>query len=603
MQFSLRILSQCLNINYCLEKIRPHLETLLFELCLPLLSLNSKDDEYWKHEPQQFVYSQSVKSDDQNIIKNGAETVIKQIIRLEASDGETMIFKLVNYISYYFSTGANPRRPTEAITPLTKESLMHCFECVYDEVMDEPKISEKLEVVLESFIIPEFSSSHDILRWRACSVFAKYGAVELSREATSAAVCEGILGAIRCKRLPTKVKGVEALNIAVAQERAKERLKPHLGEVLKAVLELMNEIELDQLVLALEGIVIEYADSLGGDALEVVNQLANCFFTYQEEAASSGVKDEFGESEISRASEACLDAISNILKAGSLQLSLCSSMSGQILQIVNVCLESRDMICFEKSLSLLNQLLYLSPQLEDSLLFYYPVLCYLVLGRPDSSPTVDPALVPPGLRQVLQSLGTQPSALLDGFGSVTPCFLNFVAKVGGAFLTHCDLYGIAFVDLLFEVVRRVGMQYLQSRNEYDLIYSLRIVNCLLENFQNKLGELFGRFGGLVFDLLSLEEPSNVLLTACLTTVSVMLWYSPSAFQELACKRDKWPQIAQVWLENNALFTGANEKEYYLFGLASLLTLPAEHLKVVESNLSLLRSNKSPSSWSSCLLRF
>jgi len=84
------------------------------------------------------------------------------------------IYFFINYTGFCFREGKDPRTNKE-MTCISKEYLLHGFECMASLVSDHEIILNQMEQILATSVIPELSSEEGILRARACSVFSTYG--------------------------------------------------------------------------------------------------------------------------------------------------------------------------------------------------------------------------------------------------------------------------------------------------------------------------------------------------------------------------------------------------------------------------------------------
>lgn len=66
--------------DYIFQKVHAHLESALLDVCIPLLGLNAKDQEYWEEDQAQFVYASVSLIDDHNIIKNASKLLIELLL-------------------------------------------------------------------------------------------------------------------------------------------------------------------------------------------------------------------------------------------------------------------------------------------------------------------------------------------------------------------------------------------------------------------------------------------------------------------------------------------------------------------------------------------
>lgn len=79
---------------------------------------------------------------------------------------------------------------------------------------------------------------------------------------------------------------------------------------------------------------------------------------------------------------ASLSAIKNILVSKISQESM-DEITPTILKLVNSALIDENITVLENCLGFLNIILYKSNNLNDDLMHYFPVLCYIIIGRPN----------------------------------------------------------------------------------------------------------------------------------------------------------------------------------------------------------------------------
>lgn len=193
------------------------------------------------------------------------------------------------------------------------------------------------------------------------------------------------------KNLPVRVNAVMALNTLIDVPEIKEAMVGELHIILTSILKLMNEIDLDHLVKALKEITVEFDDKIGPYAVDLVKSLAESFVKYKQNAYKNSkenqanllLMDEDG-SESNLAAEMCLDAINNILRID-LPEDVYTNVGPTIIGLFDMALLSNSPTCLEKSLSFLNIVIYkYKGALPQDLVFYFPLLCYLVSGFPHS---------------------------------------------------------------------------------------------------------------------------------------------------------------------------------------------------------------------------
>lgn len=572
-------------ITYCLSTVRnsleiddifkmaeKHLEPMLLDHILPMLALNSKDEELWKTDPADYIYSQRVKSDDHNLLKNAAEEAVSYLSALEV-DNELLLYKIVNFIGFCFVKGCNPRN-NQVIDPLQKEYLFNVLEIVGDRLQYHKALVENLPPFFVQFVIPELLSDHDVIRARACSVYANLGAiVEYPDQSHYITACQGICNCLASKCLPIKVGAAESLQVFLSHPAAKELLANDLEKILDLVLDLMNQIELDELVEALEGIIKEFGGKAGKYTVRLIEGLTMAFFQYKNNIGNKDEgADEFLGNESTRAAEATLNTINNILKSN-LTDAVYMEVGSFILQIFNSTLLSCDDVCFDKCLGLLNLLLYKAKSLNDQLVFYFPLICYLIIGKPSGNPTSDITNFPEDLQEVILKVNTK-RRWFESLASVVGCFLNFMQKCGPDFLRGTDFYGNSFTDLLFMVIRKIGEECMQSKQYGNLLYSLRIIMGLLENFRGMVDNQLLNILQIVRELLNESQGNkNSLRSMILQVVAMMLWYNPQYTVQMLRNQNYFDELISVWFDHLAQFETEHEKERELYGIVALISLP------------------------------
>jgi hypothetical protein len=506
------------------------------------------------------------------MLKNSAEEAIFYLSGLEV-DNELLLYKIVNFIGFCFVKGCNPRN-NAPVDPLQREYLFNVLEVIGDRLQYHKPLIENLPPFFEQFVIPELMSDHDVLRARACSVYANLGAiVEYNNQNSYIQACQGICNCLSSKCLPIRVPAAESLHVFLLHPAARELLANDLEKVLDLILDVMNQIELDELVVALEGIIKEFGGRAGKYTVRLIEGLTLAYFQYKNNSNKGDEgADEFLGDESTRAAEASLNTINNILKSN-LDNQVYMDVGKYILQIFNSTILSCDDVCFDKCLGLLNLLLYKANKLDEQLVFYFPLICYLIVGKPHGNIKMDISNFPEELQEVILKVNTK-RKWFDSLSSVVGCFLNFMQKCGPNFLQGTDFYGNSFTDLLFMVIRKIGEECMKTKQYGNLLYSLRIIMGLLENFQGQVDNHLLSILQIVRELLNeCQGNKNSLRSMILQVVAMMLWYNPNFTAQMLISQNYFNELLQVWFEHLAQFETEHEKERELYGIVSLVRLP------------------------------
>lgn len=580
----LRSFQNGLQNDFIFEKFNVHLESLILDICIPLLALNAKDQEYWQEDPQQFVYASKSLVDDHNIVKNASQNLIELLVNCTAPDNQGYAYKLINFLAFYFKNKTNPRDKSP-LDPLKTEYLLRALEISFQTISYEQEICSKLEELFRGIVIPNLDSEHDVVKSRACSVIAMYGSLEMTDKSIYQEIIPKICACTTNKNLPVKINAVLALNSLMEYPEVKSMMASELSTVLKTILELMNEIDLNYLVNALKGIVSEFSTEIGPYAVDLVKSLAQSFVKYKQNAYKNA-KEHTGSvllmdedsSESNLAAEMCLDAINNILRAD-LKDEVYFSVGKTIMELFDMSLLSDSATCLEKSLSFVNIIVHkTNSALEDELMFYFPILCYLATGFPHANEINSlVGKIPDKNVELLRKLPPKQYPIFNQAYLLSP-ILNFLQTCSqtNQFLEASDLFGTSFTDLLFQTIQCLGDNAFQSNNNIDLFLSIRLIMGFLENFRGQIDNLLPGILAILTEVLRTERAPH-LKSTLVGAFSIAILYDPKLFiqywdqkgHEAKVQFFSWYQTEVANLESDI------DRERALYGLAALLSLGNE----------------------------
>lgn len=157
---------------------------------------------------------------------------------------------------------------------------------------------EQVEAMLLTFVAPCFQSPHGHLRAKACWVANEFCDFTYSGCETSGAgpqfcgLFECVMRALGDAELPVRVDAVVALRAFVEELADLDILKPLLPGLLDSVFGLMAEIDNEDLVFTLEGIVEKFGDEIAPYAANLATQLAGAFWKYTQATEDDGEDDD-----------------------------------------------------------------------------------------------------------------------------------------------------------------------------------------------------------------------------------------------------------------------------------------------------------------------
>jgi len=588
LHFSLKYVFYALRLAKTWLMIHPHLEKIMFDVLIPMLFLTPKDESVWNSDPDEYVRKEEDFTQISNNNKNAAMDLIEAICKQSDPNNQSYLKIFFTYAAFCMMNNQDPRT-NQPLDLLLKESLLWALGILKDDIFNDEQLKAQMETILEQYVLPEFKNQIGFLRARACWIFGKYGHIEFKNPQNIKVAVEGISHCLMDTQLPVRVKAAVALNCLLTQKEAEDLLRPSLSKILEIYLKLMDQIDNEGIVAALEGIVDSYNQEIVPYAYDLVVHLTSAFHKYCQKsnnAANNTNNDDEDESEAEMAAGGCLEAIHRILMAKLPEVTY-TSLEQVLSPIFNYCFSEDGSDFIDEALSCLNILLYNSKTLSDQLLFYYPILVYIIVGLPENINI-----------QALTVLTEEQRDLLDkvknGWGAefleaMLGCFKNYISKTKEAFLTMTDFFGESFVSLLFKTINRVYEISLNGSDDLDMVLSTTLNLALIENNPGKLDNFMPYLIDTAIDRLKIEK-SKQLKVVNFEVIALCLWYNPWLTLNYLNQKNLVSSLFQGWFALLPFFKNDFDKIRVMFGLASILKMQQNELPepIVTSSAGIIK---------------
>ena len=133
-----------------------------------------------------------------------------------------------------------------------------------------------MEPILQTYVFNELSSENPFMRARACWLYGcLHGA--LNNEDHLRHVLNSIYANLTHSDLPVRVEAALALNDLLEHQEAIDFLRPGLEVLLKTYLKIMDDIDFDELVTALQRLVDVYHDEIAPYAVSLCTKLSEAY--------------------------------------------------------------------------------------------------------------------------------------------------------------------------------------------------------------------------------------------------------------------------------------------------------------------------------------
>lgn len=115
------------------------------------------------------------------------------------------------------------------------------------------------------------------MKARACWLYGQFGNIPYASEDHLRCALNEIYQSLHHPDLPVRVEAALAMNDLLAQEIAVEFLRPGLEQLLKTYLKIMDDIDFDELVEALQALVETYEEEIAPYAVSLCSKLGEAY--------------------------------------------------------------------------------------------------------------------------------------------------------------------------------------------------------------------------------------------------------------------------------------------------------------------------------------
>lgn len=262
--------------------IAPHVEALLVHVLLPVMSRTPEDEEIWTDDPSEFLRREFDIAKSYYAAKGSAFDMM--VAMSEAGHLDLIV-------------GVLGRLLIGATSPLQIEVVLNAIQAISEPILKREDLQAQLPAMFASHVVPMMDSQVPFLRFRACAFLRAFTGCKLSSDLASVITLK-IARLMQDVELPVRVEAATTLARLVDWPCAEEILKPELKAVMIMYLTLMNTIDLEDLVDALEALVNKFSSHISPFAIELADSLKQQFFRM----VSANPNETHGESAIAAAS-------------------------------------------------------------------------------------------------------------------------------------------------------------------------------------------------------------------------------------------------------------------------------------------------------------
>jgi hypothetical protein len=485
---------------------------LLVNVIVPILSRVPSDDELWRENPIEFIRKEADLGKAYYSPKSSSVDLLLTLCE------KGWLVRVCEYVSTQLRTPADL---------LQKEALMLMFGSLAEQVKNHKDLKEHVQTVLQNLIFHEFGNEIGFLRSRCAWVFARYASAPLNDSVFLQQVLEALCKTLMDSELPVRYEGALALPKVLSWEVSKIRLGSELKNLLEIYLKLMNEIDSEDVVEALESIVSAFPKEILPFSMELSQHLTVAFTRM----IQKDMNEDEGESAMAAVST--LNTISKIIDVLEEKPDDLVKISHVLKPIFDHCLSEAGCDYFEETLNLLTCLLYYAP--DNSLPHLFYLITHLktsILGNGETKPYASEHV-----EEVFSSLG------------------NFIKKYPEQALSSMSDLVTMSASLL-------------NKNEQEALTGCKLLISIMENYKGRIDSVLPTILNEIANHFN-SCSSKKLKIACCQALFVALWNSPMVTLSFGVQVS---HIFKFSFTNIKFFSESLARSHVIFGCGALFYL-------------------------------
>ncbi|CAG9318755.1 unnamed protein product [Blepharisma stoltei] len=502
---------------------------LVTDIIVPYLCRVKTDEELWEENPIEYVRKET---DLSRAYYSPKSSAIDLLITL-AEKG---------YLNQFLDYAV--RELVSSPQLLKKEALLLAIGSLYQLMKENEAISQNVQNLLLTHVLPEFGSQIGFLRSRAIWMYGQFTNFPYSDPSHQQLVVQKTCQLLQDPELPVRIEAAIALPRLLIWEIAKESVGKEVGTLLNIYKVLMSEIELEELIDALEDIVSRFPKETVPYALDLSEHLTQNFLRISEKDA----KDDDGDNAMAAIS--ILNTISKIIDVLEDRNEDLVKISLIVNPILEFCLSSKGSEYFEEALHCLTSLLYYAP--SGSLVHLYKYAGYLKLS--------------------LLGEGEIKPYGRDHLEEVFSPLANYISKYPQQTLANI----LVFFDLAIKLLKE---------DEQEIITGCKIFIAIIENNQGRINQALPQIVQIVWKATNTLS-RKVKVIGC-EVILVALWNNPIITCQGLQNNNVLVDLLSFCFENVMHFKESMARAHMIVGLGSLLYLGEQLPQIISNNLGII----------------
>ncbi|KAI9366005.1 armadillo-type protein [Zopfochytrium polystomum] len=349
--------ADCVKFQSTWTVMKPHAQALTEQFIFPQLCFSDEDEERWTTEPVEYIQRDIGDFSEEEKVNPGAAAQYF-LVRLSGQRFAQTITSILHFI-YGILVGYKSD-PNNVAKARQKYGALKMMASLSDLLMGKNSpVVNQLEQVFIDHVFPEFQSQFPYLRGQACELLVHYEEMVFS-EQSQGIIFQNVLRAVQDTELPVKVYAAQSIQFIVEYEAISEALKPHVADLMKLLLHLTREIDMDNLTTGMELLAVRFSDELAPFALELAQQMTESFMAIMAEINETTEEEFEKKVNLIQAAGGILKTVAVLIETVEKLPAVLAQMEPILLPVIGFVLQGEVSELYEETLQLPATMMYLT---------------------------------------------------------------------------------------------------------------------------------------------------------------------------------------------------------------------------------------------------
>ena len=510
--------------------------TLLKDYAIDLLRMSNQDIDDFNNNPMEFINKMK---DVTRTFYSGRHSALEMVllicsIRDPKTDNFVFLREFFEFCVKSLGECSNDFKRKDALLLVIQSLSMLIKTC--------PTYHKDTEKVLFEYTMPGLRSEVGLERYRALKMYFEYSYFEFDQEHLMS-IAEQVYNLIKDPEVPVKVTAAGSLYKLLKKPDLKSIFKPQLKSILETYFVLMNEIESEDLVSALEEVVSIFSAEIEPFAVELWEKLVMSYWRMMQ--AEEEDEDDFGENGLGAMS--CITTIRKIFDSVKTKPELLKSLEQMCFKLFLNCTTPDGLESIDDMMACEIMMMYHWDLVSEELWSLLPHLVKIVIGGEDE---------------------TEGGYGFEYFNCMIDYFRNII-RIGQDQLWTRKVGDTWYLDLIVKMIVKVVEISKTSYSDSDAMLAIRIINSLFEHLPGKIDNYLPHLLKIAVQEMDREDMTNHYILILSKCFFYSFYYNAGLTFQTLSELNALQSVMELWFGKPEMYKTTEDVNVVIFGTISI----------------------------------